>query len=219
MDGIHDMGGMHGFGRVEPEVDEPVFHADWERRVFAMVSAVPFATLFGDDQFRPAIERISPERYLTSSYYHKWLDALTALLIERGVVTQEGLDDPNAVAPAALHPNAVRPEAVVPAIWGGASQSRPDAIIARRFEAGDRIATKRHGASGHTRLPRYARGKPGRIESAHHAFLVADLNSVGDTTPEMLYTVVFMARDIWGPEAGPRDTLTLDLWDRYLEPA
>ena len=78
--------------------------------------------------------------------------------------------------------------------------------------------TKRHGHAGHTRLPRYARGKPGRIFKVHGTFLVAELNSVGDATPDMLYTVVFEARAIWGPEAGPRDTITLDLWDRYLEP-
>ena len=109
MDGIHDMGGMHGFGRVEPEENEPVFHADWEGRVFAMVSAVPFAALFGDDQFRPAIEHIPPERYLTSSYYHNWLDALTGLLIDRGWITGDELGDPDSVPIAPRHPNAVVP--------------------------------------------------------------------------------------------------------------
>lgn len=217
MDTIHDMGGMHGFGRVVAEKDEPVFHAEWEKRVFAMVSAVPFAALFGDDQFRPAIERLPPERYLRISYYEKWLDALTNLLIERDWITQSELAAPEGLPVAPLHPRAARPEAVVPAIFGGASQRQPDAGIAKRFQSGDRILTKRHGAKGHTRLPRYARGKPGRIAQVHGAFLVADLNSVGDQTPEMLYTVVFEARDIWGPEAAAGDTLTLDLWDRYLE--
>jgi nitrile hydratase len=219
MDGIHDLGGMHGFGRVVPEEGEPVFHADWERRVFAMVSAVPFAALFGDDQFRPAIEHIPPERYLTSSYYHNWLDALTGLLIDRGCITAGELGNPDAVPIASRHPNAIVPAEVVPAIWGGASQARPVEGARPRFAPGDAVMTKRHGHAGHTRLPRYARGKPGRICKARGTFLVADLNSVGDTTPEMLYTVVFDARALWGLEAGPRDTLTLDLWDRYLEPA
>jgi nitrile hydratase len=219
MDGIHDMGGMHGFGPVEVEENEPVFHADWERRVFAMVSAVPFAALFGDDQFRPAIERIPPERYLTASYYHKWADALVGLLIDRGWITEQELADPSAVPASPLHPRAVNPADVESAIFGGASQNRPALGVTQRFKPGDGILTKRHGHVGHTRLPRYARGKRGRIAAAHGAFLVADRNSVGDQTPEMLYTVVFRAPDLWGAEADPRDTLTLDLWDRYLEPA
>lgn len=219
MDTIHDMGGLHGFGRIIEEKGEPVFHAEWEKRVFAMLSAAPYVARFSDDQFRPAIERIPPERYLEISYYAKWVDALTSLLAERGMITQAELDNPEAIAPQSLHPDAVRPEAVIPAISGGASQSRPDAKLAKRFEADDRIVTRRHGAPGHTRLPRYARGKAGRIAAVHGAFLVADLNTAGDQTPEMLYTVVFQARDIWGAEAPAGDTLTLDLWDRYLEPA
>ncbi|MEZ5926511.1 MAG: nitrile hydratase subunit beta [Hyphomicrobiaceae bacterium] len=219
MDTIHDMGGMHGFGRVEEEANEPVFHADWERRVFAMVSAVPFAALFGDDQFRPAIERIPPERYLSISYYEKWLDALTSLLVDRGWVTEAELADPASVPVAPRHPKAALPSDVVPAIWAGASQSRPGVAVLRRFQLGDAVVTKRQGSPGHTRLPRYARGKAGCIIKAHGAFLVADRNSIGDQTPEMLYTVAFDARELWGPEARSRDSLTLDLWDRYLDPA
>jgi nitrile hydratase len=219
MDGIHDMGGMHGFGPVEVEENEPVFHADWEKRVYAMVSAVPFAALFGDDQFRPAIERIPPDRYLESSYYARWLEALTSLLTERGIVTAQELDDPVSLTQQPLHAQAIAAGDVVTAIWTGGSQARPGASVAARFKPGDGILTKRQGHAGHTRLPRYARGKRGRIAAAHGAFLVADRNSVGDQTPEMLYTVVFRAPDLWGAEADPRDTLTLDLWDRYLEPA
>ncbi len=220
MDTIHDMGGLHGFGRVEAEENEPIFHAAWEKRVFALVSAAPFAMTTSDDHFRPAIERIAPERYLNTSYYEKWLDAIIAMLEERGYVTDEELAGGEVQpVPAEKIAMVARAADVVPAIFGGASQSRPDATVARRFETGDRIMTKRHGPAGHTRLPRYARGKPGRIAAAHGAFLVADLNAAGDQTPEMLYTVVFAARDIWGPEAPEGDTLTLDLWDRYLEKA
>jgi nitrile hydratase len=219
MDGIHDMGGMHGFGRVEAEAGEPVFHADWEGRVFALVSAVPFAALFGDDQFRPTIERIAPERYLRESYYAKWLEALTSLLVEHGWITPAELSHPDDVPIGGRHARAIRPDAVVPAIFAGASQAQPEASAAARFRPGDAVVTKRHGHAGHTRLPRYARGKQGRIASVRGAFLVADRHSVGDRTPEMLYTVVFGARDLWGAEADPRDSLTLDLWDSYLEPA
>jgi nitrile hydratase len=220
MDTIHDMGGMHGFGPVEVEENEPFFHAGWERRVFALASAIPFAMSTSDDHFRPAIERIAPERYLNTSYYEKWLDAIIAMLKERGYMTDEelagGVINP---VPAEKIAMVARPGDVVPAIFGGASQSRPADGVAKRFAPGDRIVTKRHGARGHTRLPRYARGKPGRIAAVHGAFLVADLNAEGDQTPEMLYTVVFDACDIWGPEAQAGDSLTLDLWDRYLDKA
>ncbi len=220
MDTIHDMGGMQGFGRVEVEPDEPVFHAEWERRVFALLSAAPYVARFSDDHFRPAIERIAPERYLTTSYYEKWLEALTALLAERGLLTMDELQGgPLAPLPAEVTAAMLKASDVVAAIEEGASQARPDDGAVQRFSPGDTIRTKRHGHAGHTRLPRYARGKAGQIAAAHGTFLVADCNAVGDRTREHLYTVVFAARDLWGDEARAGDTVTLDLWDRYLEPA
>jgi nitrile hydratase len=147
MDGIHDMGGMHGFGRVEAEAGEPVFHADWEGRVFALVSAVPFAALFGDDQFRPAIERIAPERYLRESYYAKWLEALTSLLVEHGWITPAELSHPDDVPIGGRHARAIRPDAVVPAIFAGASQAQPEASAAARFRPGDAVACGTYAAA------------------------------------------------------------------------
>ena len=210
MDGIHDLGGMHGFGPIERESDEPVFHARWEARMFALASAVPFVVPFGDDQFRREIERMAPEHYLRSSYYEKWFASVTALLREHGV-----LDGPPRVWPAAL-----AAERVEAAILAGASQACPDATAApRRFAVGDRVRTRRHMGRGHNRLPRYARGRIGTIETVHGAFVVADRNAAtGDRTPETLYTVRFDAVELWGPEADPRDRLSLDLWDLYLEP-
>lgn len=220
MDTIHDMGGMQGFGRVEVEAGEPVFHADWERRIFALLSAAPYVARFSDDQFRPAIERIAPERYLSTSYYAKWLEALTTLLVERGLLTEAELrGGPLDTLPAERTATMVKAADVIAAIEEGASQARPDDQAVQRFNPGDTIRTKRHGHAGHTRLPRYARGKPGRIAATHGTFLVADCNAVGDRTREHLYTVVFAARDLWGSGAHGGDTVTLDLWDRYLEPA
>lgn len=219
MDSIHDMGGMHGFGRIIEEMDEPVFHAAWEGRVYAMASAVPFGALFGPGQFRPGIERIPPGRYLSASYYEKWLDMLTGLMIEHGCVTRAELADPNSVPVAPPHPKAMTPEQVLPGIFGGFPQSRPSDGLSRRFKAGDRVMTKRHMSASHTRLPRYARDQPGRVLEVRGAFLVYDRVSTGDPTPDILYTVVFAASDIWGPQADPRDSLTLDLWDCYLEAA
>ncbi len=204
MDTIHDMGGLHGFGRVVEEKDEPVFHAPWEGRVYAMASAVPFGALFGPGQFRPGLERIAPERYLTASYYEKWLEMLTSLVLEHGVVTEAELADPGSVPRTPPHPKAMTPAEVLPEIFGGAPSSRPADGIPVRFKVGDTVVAKRHIAARHTRLPRYARGQRGRIASVNGAFLVNDRVSAGDPAPDMLYTVVFAAPDIWGPEADPR---------------
>jgi nitrile hydratase len=217
MDSIHDMGGMHGFGRVEPEKNEPVFHAPWEGRMFGMAMTVPFALGYSDDLFRPAMERMEPGHYLSSSYYEKWYEAMLRILKERGAVTDDEL------AGGALKSFKGNPAAkaadVLPAILGGASQARPDArAVAQAFNAGDRVRTRSSMGLGHNRLPRYVRGRTGTIESVHGSFLVADRNSVGDQTPETLYTVVFSARDLWGGEAAVGDTLSLDCWESYLEP-
>src|SRR2546427_11569423 len=86
MNGIHDMGGMHGFGRVEREKNEPVFHAAWEGRGFGLTRA--YRHLFNIDESRHAIERMAPIDYLGSSYYQRWLDGNVRLLVGKGVVTR-----------------------------------------------------------------------------------------------------------------------------------
>ncbi len=221
MDGIHDLGGMHGFGPVRAEHDEPVFHARWEARMLALSIAVPFAVPFSDDQFRPAVESIEPARYLAASYYELWCEAVTRLLKKHAVVTADELSGgPIVPLPATLSgTTALKADAVIPAINAGASQARPGRIIASRFRAGDRVRTRSTFGASHTRLPRYARGRRGVVERTHGAFLVADRNSTGDQTPEALYTVRFDARELWGPDVPAGDTLSLDCWDSYLEPA
>lgn len=214
MDGIHDMGGLQGFGPVRAEPDEPVFHAPWEARVFALASAAPFAVSWNDDRFRPAIEAMEPARYLAAGYYEKWFEALRRLLLERGAVTEPELASGVAQGRGAWP--ALAPTAVLPAILAGASQAQPAALA--RFKPGDRVTTRRHVRARHTRLPAYARGRPGLVERAHGAFLVADRHAEGDRTPETLYTVVFESRDLWGDEATAGDRLSLDLWDSYLLP-
>ena len=204
-----------GSGRIVPEPHEPVFHAPWEGRMFALTSAVPFAVPYGDDQFRPAIERMEPSHYLKSSYYEKWYEAVVRLLQERHVISAAELD--GSVPLAQSHALAVRADAVLPAIFAGASQARPAAEVSRRFSSGDRVRTRATMGVGHNRLPRYARAKLGVVESVHGPFLVADRNSVGDHNPETLYTVRFTARELWGQTAVEGDSLSLDLWDSYLE--
>lgn len=211
MNGIHDMGGMDGFGAVIRERDEPVFHAAWERRMFAVAAAIPFAVPFADDHLRREIERIPPADYLKAGYYELWYRAITKLLEERGVFTPDG--------PAESHPP-LGPQAVPAAILAGATtrMDAPGAIA--RFSAGDAVRTINRHPTDHTRLPRYARGRCGIILRNHGTFSFADSNARGDgPAPQHLYAVQFSARELWGPEAAAADTIVLDLWDAYLEPA
>lgn len=221
MDGVHDIGGMHGFGPVEPEADEPVFHADWEARMFALSSAVPFAVPYSDDHFRRDMERMNPAAYLAASYYERWLASVLSLLTGRGIV------DAAELAGGALKPlppgvrPALSPDMVAAAIRDGASQGAPDeAGTPHRFRVGDRVRTAAVRGPGHTRLPRYARGKIGTVRAEHGSFTFADAHAAGlGRAPQQLYTVEFAARELWGDEAAAGDTLCLDLWDAYLEPA
>lgn len=222
MDGIHDMGGMHGFGKVEPEDNEPVFHGEWEARMFALASAVPYAVPFGDDQFRPGIERMDPAHYLASSYYEKWFESILYQLGQKGLVDAGELAGgaPNPLPDRYRNRVPLKPERVEDAIHAGDSQEIADQNEApRRFDVGDKVHTQTVMPNGHTRLPRYARGRIGHIERVAGVFLLADENYRRVKKPETLYTVVFTAEELWGEEGKPGDTLSLDLWDSYLNPA
>jgi nitrile hydratase len=221
MNGIHDMGGMMGFGPVVREADEPVFHADWERRMFALATAVPYAVPFSDDHLRPKIERIPPREYLGRSYYEHWYRAVVALLLERGAITEEEL----AGGPARPVPEGVRggptlsAAGVVAAIEAGAT-ARRDVPAKARFRVGDSVRARNLHPTTHTRLPRYARGRVGRIERDHGVFSFNDSNARGEgERPQHVYSVRFEARELWGADARAGDGLYLDLWDEHLDPA
>lgn len=222
MDGVHDIGGMHGFGPIEREDDEPVFHEAWEGRVLAISLALPMVLPLHDGNFRRAIEEIDPPAYLSTSYYERWLRGTCALLLETGAVSPEELDG----AAAAALPDGLRigptpgADEIPPAIQAGAPGAMPDASDApHRFRVGERVRSKAFMGEGHTRLPRFARDKIGVIESEHGPFRFADSSAANQgPQPQQLYTVVFAARDLWGEEAAEGDSLALDLWDSYLDP-
>jgi nitrile hydratase len=221
MDGVHDMGGMHGFGAVLPEADEPVFHADWESRVFAMTMLSPFVVPSNGDQFRKTMERMPPAAYLHASYYEKWLAALVGLLTGAGAASADEIGSGLMLAPLP-QPFASRPAgtaALVPVVVAHGSSQAAGAAPAPRFGVGDRVRTRGHMGFGHNRLPRYARDKLGTVEQVLGSFLLPDAHSEGQAVPEAVYTVVFAAQDLWGAEANARDSLSLDLWDSYLDPA
>ena len=194
MNGVHDLGGSHGHGPVVAEQSEPVFHHPWEGRVYAMMGMVRGAGVFNLDEMRHGIERMGQAEYLSTSYYEHWLAALEILLAEKGVKGEgpqrfSGLD----------------------------SRDRPP--LQPRFAVSSPVRTRNLNPAGHTRLPRYARGKRGRLESVHGPFLLPDANAHGGRDAwQPVYTVVFASRELWGEQASARDTVSIDLWEEYLEP-
>lgn len=218
MNGIHDMGGMDGFGPIIREDNEPVFHADWERRMFALALATPFAVPYNDDRVRREIERIPPAEYLASTYYELWLRASEEVLVDLGVLGREELAGQSRPRSTGGQFTALSADEVVDAIAAGASARRPDGAPAR-FKPGDAVVARNLHPDGHTRLPRYVRGRRGTIDRDHGIFSFNDSNAHGrGEQPQHVYSVRFTARELWGPDAPERDTLYVDLWDAHLAP-
>ena len=218
MDSIHDMGGMDGFGKVEAEKDEPVFHAPWEGRVLAMQRAMGYAGAWHIDHSRFAQEQLPPATYLSASYYERWAMAMAQNLINRGYATPEELQTGRAQSPGPALPRKLTPDVVQEGMTRS-SFYRPQQGPAR-FQIGDRVRTKNIHPATHTRLPRYARGKLGVIEMCHGCHMYPDSVAVdkGDD-PQWLYTVVFEARELWGPDADAAIKISIDAFEPYLDPA
>jgi nitrile hydratase len=219
MNGVHDMGGMTCFGPIRREEHEPVFHSPWERRVFAM-TMLAMGQVDTLDAFRHAIERMDPLHYLSSSYYEHWLAALETLAAEKGVLTQEELTTGTAKDASGSSGTPLPPEAIPAIIRHGGPASRQTGRTTPRFKPGDRVVARNLNPSGHTRLPRYVRGKQGVIDRVHGAFVYPDTNAHGGgEQPQPVYSVRFDAVALWGPTAPARDSLYIDLWEDYLENA
>jgi len=224
MNGVHDLGGMHGFGPVAIERDEPVFHEQWERRVFAMLVAIRMAGHWNIDQSRFAREQMPPIDYLASSYYERWLYGFQQLLHEQGLVSRAEvaarIDDPASPfddLPDAL--DAVSVEDLL-ARSGSRNASKCDDDVAARFRVGDRVVTRLIQPVGHTRLPRYARGRRGVVTRDYGVWALPDSSASGlGPNPQHCYCVRFDASELWGDAASPEDSVHVDLWDDYLEPA
>jgi nitrile hydratase beta subunit len=219
MNGAQDLGGQMGFGPVAPEADEPPFHAEWERRALAVTLACGAMGHWSIDSSRHARETLHPVDYLTSSYYEIWIKALEKLLAREGFVSAEELRAGRALAPARTPNRVLRADEVAAALARG-SPSERDATAPARFAVGDRVRTANEHPTGHTRVPRYARGRAGRIERVHgvHVFPNASAHGLGER-PQWLYTVAFDGRELWGRAADPRLTVSIDAWEETLEPA
>jgi nitrile hydratase subunit beta len=218
MDGAHDMGGVQGFGKVEPEADEPIFHGEWERRMLALTLAMARPGQWNIDMSRFARENRSPRDYLNRSYYEVWLGGLEILMAERGLVSREELDGGHVLLPRKNVP-VLQPGEVDAMLRRGGPTERPASTPAR-FRLGDRVRAKVMAPPTHTRLPRYVRGHVGTIELLHGAHVFPDSNALGrGEDPQWLYTVRFDGRELWGADGDPDVTISVDAWDSYLEPA
>jgi nitrile hydratase subunit beta len=219
MNGIHDMGGMHGMGPIQHENNEPVFHAPWESRVFAMYIALSAWRKWNIDAARHSREVIPPVEYLRMSYYEKWFAGQVQLLVNSGLVTAAEIESG---VPAPGTAKATPPLTVekIPTTLANRINASRNVPLAPLFRTGQRVRARNMHPVGHTRLPRYARGKLGTIERDHGVFVFPDTNSqfLGEK-PQHVYSVRFAARELWGEQAAPRDSVYLDMWDDYIEPA
>ena len=220
MDGIHDMGGMHGFGPIGHRSDaEPVFRELWEARLFAVAMAMGAHGLWTADEERHAIERIPPEDYLALSYYERWLAGYERLLSERGMNGHTDQAHGKGGARASAQNNA-NVHSLLAAITAGAPAARPTGP-APAFAVGQAVRARNIHPPGHTRLPRYVRGRVGVVERLHGVHVLPDANAHGrGERPEPLYGVFFAAEELWGADPPLRgDGVHLDLWQSYLDTA
>jgi nitrile hydratase len=218
MNGVHDMGGMDGFGKVEPEPNEPVFHEAWEGRVMAMNRAMGATGMWNIDVGRFSREVLPPHVYLASSYYRKWFLGLEQMLRERGLVDADEIAAGHALRPGKPLKRGKFDVAAVDRVMTRGSFSRP-APAPARFKPGDRVRARNIHPVSHTRLPRYVRGHVGVVERLHgcHVFPDTVVSGQGES-PQWLYTVCFDGRELWGADADPTVKISIDAFEPYLDP-
>lgn len=217
MNGAHDLGGMQGFGPINPDPNEPLFHDEWERRCFALTLAAGFTGQWNLDASRFAREQMAPAEYLSTSYYEHWLFGLEYLLADRGMATPEEMAAGKMEVEPKPLPRILAAKDVAKVLAKGGPTER-ETNTAPRFKEGDRVRTAVMNPPTHTRLPRYARGKVGTVRMLHGAHVFPDTNALyGGEAPQHLYTVEFTGEELWGPDAEPGLTVTVDCWESYLD--
>ena len=217
-DGAQDMGGVKGFGKVEPERDEPVFHAEWEKRAFALTLAMGKPGGWNIDMSRSARENRPNAEYLRMTYYEIWLAGLEKLMAERHLVENDEIETGHSLhkskAVAVLSSDDVERTLH----RGGPTEREPKAPA--QFNVGDRVRMKTTNPPTHKRLPRYTRGKEGTIERVLGCHVFPDSNALGQgEDPRWLYTVKFSARELFGAEGDPSSHVSIDAWEPYMEKA
>ena len=217
MNGVHDMGGQQDMGPVEYEKDEPVFHAPWEGRIYALNRALRALGKWSLDTDRHALEVMSPIEYLRMSYYERWVRRLEVQVVQYGLVSAEEMKSGNA-DPASPEANPALTLATSDRWLSRGIASSHDPKVRPFFKVHQRVRARNINPTGHTRLPRYARGKMGVVVRDHGVYLFPDTNAhFQGEKRQHVYSVRFAARELWGEQASPRDSVHLDLWDDYLE--
>jgi nitrile hydratase subunit beta len=218
MEGGQDMGGVPWSGPVQPEPNEPMFHAEWERRAFALTLAMGMPGGWNIDMSRFARENRPPDEYLGMSYYQIWLAGLERLMLERGLVAPDEIEAGKPLHPAKPVTKTLTPDGVAAMLHRGGPTER-EAESPARFTIGDRVRTRMIHPTTHTRLPRYVRGHVGTIEMLHGVHVFPDSNSLGQENPQWLYTVSFDGRELWGADGDASVKTSVDAWESYLDPA
>jgi nitrile hydratase beta subunit len=214
MNSIHDLGGMDGFGAVRPEPNEPPFHAPWEGRVLALQRAMGYIGLWTIDQSRASIEALNPVEYLTASYYKKWFIGLEHRLRGMDLIGADEIAAGHSLRPGKQLGRTLSPAAARTLKRG--DYARP-ATAEPRFAPGDRVRTLNLNPATHTRLPRYARDKAGSVEANRGCHVYPDTAAIGaGEDPQWLYTVTFSARELWGDDADPAITISIEAFEPYL---
>ena len=205
MNGIHDLGGMDGFGAVEVEADEPVFHHAWERLAFGL-TAVTSPQRGNVHAFRHAIERMDPAHYLGSPYYEHWLTGLATLMVEAGVITRAELEQ--------------RAGGAFPLARAARADTQPcsPSATTARYAVGITVRVRNLQPLGHTRCPRYVRGRRGVVTRVDRRFPLPDAAAhAAQRCEQYTYNVRFAAAELWGANAGTAEAVHVDLWESYLE--
>jgi nitrile hydratase len=218
MNGVHDMGGMQDMGPIEHERQEPTFHAPWEGRVYALSRVLRArGGKWNLDSFRQGIELLPPVDYLRMTYYERWFAWILAKLVSTGDTTQPEIET-GVAAQGSPHANPFVTAESAPNMVVRRGTARRDVPAIARFTAGQRARARNINPVGHTRLPRYVRGKEGLVVLDRGVFLFPDTNAhfLGEK-PQHLYSVRFTARELWGEAASSRDVVHVDMWDDYLD--
>jgi len=218
VNGGQDLGGTQGHGAVVPEPNEPVFHADWEKRAFALTLAMSMPGGWNIDMGRFARENRPPGEYLAMSYYQIWFAALETMLKERDLVSDDEVVVGHALRPPKPVKRILTPGDVLKVLHRGGPTER-DTNTKAAFKPGDRVRAKNINPVTHTRLPRYVRGRMGVIERVIGCHVFPDSNAQGAENPQWLYTVRFDGQELWGDGADPSVKVSVDAWEPYLEPA
>lgn len=218
MNGAQDMGGMMGFGPIQGRFDTEFFHAPWERRALGITLAMGATGTWNIDNSRHMREAIHPAEYLASSYYQLWIKGVEKLVLGKGLVTDEELRQGKALSAAKPLKRVPRP-ADIPVILAKGAPCDRKVDTPALFKPGDQVRMKNRHPSGHTRVPRYARGRLGVIERVHGGYIFPDTNAEEKgENPQWLYCVCFSARELWGAEGDASSTVSIDAWESYLEP-